>query len=121
MEITIYNYFRDYDAVTGRYVESDPIGLTGGINTYGYALADPVDSVDPFGLWVKLCGRGLGDPTRPAKRITGAPYESPLRHDYLSVSGYTLMLAANWEYAVEPRRDPTQRAGRQWQVHHGLQ
>jgi RHS repeat-associated protein len=47
-----YNYFRDYDPTTGRYVESDPIGLGGGVNTYGYALQDPVSRTDPSGLYV---------------------------------------------------------------------
>lgn len=44
-----YNYFRDYDPATGRYVESDPIGLNGGINTYSYALENPNLYVDPKG------------------------------------------------------------------------
>jgi RHS repeat-associated protein len=45
-----YNYFRDYDPQTGRYVQSDPIGLNGGINTYGYAEATPVTKTDALGL-----------------------------------------------------------------------
>ncbi|MBR0968506.1 RHS repeat protein [Bradyrhizobium diazoefficiens] len=46
---THYNYFRDYDPRTGRYIESDPIGLRGGINTYGYVGQNPLWASDPFG------------------------------------------------------------------------
>jgi RHS repeat-associated protein len=45
-----YNYFRTYDPSTGRYVESDPIGLFGGLNSYGYALQNPLAYVDLYGL-----------------------------------------------------------------------
>lgn len=46
-----YNYFRDYDPQTGRYIESDPIGLLGGsYSTYGYVGDSPVMWTDPLGL-----------------------------------------------------------------------
>jgi RHS repeat-associated protein len=46
----LYNYYRDYDPGIGRYSESDPIALRGGINTYAYVKADPLRQVDVLGL-----------------------------------------------------------------------
>jgi RHS repeat-associated protein len=57
-----YNYFRDYEPGTGRYIESDPIGLDGGTATYAYAdgnsllLVDP-DGRNPLPLIIRICAR----------------------------------------------------------------
>lgn len=45
-----HNRYRNYDSATGRYVESDPIGLAGGLNPYSYVGGDPVNHMDPTGL-----------------------------------------------------------------------
>jgi RHS repeat-associated protein len=50
-----YNYFRDYEPGGGRYLQSDPIGLRAGVNTYSYVAANPLLYSDAWGL-IKLPG-----------------------------------------------------------------
>jgi RHS repeat-associated protein len=45
-----YNYQREYDPAVGRYSQSDPIGLTGGISAYAYVNSAPTLAIDPLGL-----------------------------------------------------------------------
>ena len=49
------NGLRTYDPRTGRFLESDPTGLSGGVATYAYARQSPLLFVDPVGLW-KISG-----------------------------------------------------------------
>ena len=45
-----YNYHRTYNPTTGRYIQSDPIGLAAGFNTYNYVQGNPLGYVDSLGL-----------------------------------------------------------------------
>jgi RHS repeat-associated protein len=51
------NMARDYDPSVGRYIESDPIGIDAGVNTYAYVKNTPVSYFDSLGLDAQMCAR----------------------------------------------------------------
>ena len=80
-----YNYFRNYDASVGRYIQSDPIGLIGGLNTYGYASSSPSMYIDGFGLAYILPGEhGHGGVVDFGEKIDAYIYDMPDGESYAS-------------------------------------
>jgi RHS repeat-associated protein len=60
---TFYNHFRTYHPNWGRYLQSDPIGLAGGLNTYNYVRGQPTRYTDSLGLYTEVViwnGVGMG-------------------------------------------------------------
>ena len=112
---TSYNYFRDYDASTGRYVESDPIGLGDGNNTYNYVVSSPLSFVDPSGQahCVLTFSNGSGNlsctPDNPAHLPVNIPVAS-------GNNGGGTHCKNNPECEATPNRGPIPRGDWHWNL-----
>ncbi len=86
---TYYRRNRSYDPATARFTQEDPIGLSGGLNTYGFASGDPVNYSDPFGL-CPPADKNTADCSAEVKRLMAVdkPLESPAVDPLALLAGF---------------------------------
>jgi RHS repeat-associated protein len=105
-----YNMARYYDPKTGTYIQSDPIGLAGGVNTYAYVRNNPLRYIDPFGLinlQIPETSGETGVHANPGPDVVppGAMSEHEPAHVHLGDNNGPRVRTDTWEpYSAEDER-----------------
>jgi RHS repeat-associated protein len=87
---THYNINRDYNPVTGRYIQSDPIGFDGGVNSFGYVGGNPILLVDKNGKFIQI--------SWPYWFLSAVAYSNPIGWVALGVTTAVVAGVAIYEY-----------------------
>jgi RHS repeat-associated protein len=99
---TNYRRARTYDPSRAKFMQEDPLGLAGGLSSYGFANGDPVNYTDPFGLCPKEfrgnCTQADVPPQAPIFTIgsSGAIAVGPGVHGSAALSVNTVTGEANF-------------------------
>lgn len=95
-----------HDPKTGRYITADPIGLAGGINLFSYVRENPVNWIDPMGLYTnhdELSTKAFRQ--EKCRRMQTTATQSAFTLD--SLTGSQLPQNARW-HAMRNGDDPKQ-------------
>jgi RHS repeat-associated protein len=98
----MYMRNRYYDPQTGQFTQPDPIGLAGGLNSYGFAAGDPVSYSDPYGLCppIRDCLRKLRQSAFTVGDVLYAIYDpASISYSYMAVQD-----ANRWQAALSRSR-----------------